>query len=362
MTSDPNSIVIVGGGPVGLYLSIYLKTLSPNLSVSVIEKNSWPKDKVCGQGLLPKGVSCLEDIGIKNLGLSLEGIQIHFKEREFLLKAGSKFRGIKRCDLSNELYLKARSMGVTLLESSLVRSVDLHSKKIKISQDQRIREISYHQLIAADGVNSSMRRLLGVLNKSSLKRFGAREHFVVEKDLGRVHVFYHEQIECYLTPVSKDQVEFCFLWHQENANHKEFLKNKESLYQLFEHEFLKLGLGMNSRRSLLDFKVLGPLSRSPVLRKEGVYFVGDACQFKDGITGEGVSLGLSQARSLARHLTGSRSLLSYLFLNLLNIFIYRLGCEFMLFFSYNYSRTNLLGELFFSKISMLYTYLKRQFS
>lgn len=189
MTSVPNSIVIVGGGPVGLYLSIYLKTLSPALDVCVIEKNSWPKDKVCGQGLLPSGVLCLEEIGIKNVGLFLEGIQIHFKERMFLLRPGTKFKGMKRTDLSNELYLKAKSVGVSLLESSLVKSLDFDSKKIKIIQDSMTKEISYHQLVAADGINSSIRRLLGVKNRSSLKRFGAREHFIVQKEIRRVHVF-----------------------------------------------------------------------------------------------------------------------------------------------------------------------------
>lgn len=362
MTSVPNSIVIVGGGPVGLYLSIYLKTLSPALDVCVIEKNSWPKDKVCGQGLLPSGVLCLEEIGIKNVGLFLEGIQIHFKERMFLLKPGTKFKGMKRTDLSNELYLKAKSVGVRLLESSLVKSLDFDSKKIKIIQDSMTKEISYHQLVAADGINSSIRRLLGVKNRSSLKRFGAREHFIVQKEIRRVHVFYHQHIECYLTPISNDQVEFCFLWHQENVGHKKFLKSKDSLYQLFEHEFFNLGLGLNSRKSLSDFRVIGPLSRSPILKKDGIYFVGDACQFKDGITGEGVSLGLSQARSLAIHLTGGRSWLGYLFLSSLNIFIYRLGCEFMLFFSFYYGRTGQLGEFLITKISKLYNCLKRSIS
>ena len=55
-------VAIVGGGPSGAAAAHYLATKGH--SVLVCEKKSFPREKTCGDGLTPRSVKQLEDMGL----------------------------------------------------------------------------------------------------------------------------------------------------------------------------------------------------------------------------------------------------------------------------------------------------------
>src|SRR6476469_2494102 len=55
-------VLIVGAGPSGSSAAYWLATAG--LDVAVLEKSSFPREKVCGDGLTPRGTRALVDMGI----------------------------------------------------------------------------------------------------------------------------------------------------------------------------------------------------------------------------------------------------------------------------------------------------------
>ena len=56
------NVVIAGGGLAGTAAAIQLGRLG--ISTELFERGSFPKEKVCGEGLMPAGVAALERLGL----------------------------------------------------------------------------------------------------------------------------------------------------------------------------------------------------------------------------------------------------------------------------------------------------------
>ena len=60
--ADSADVIVVGGGPAGSAVAYYLA--SAGLDVMVLEKTSYPREKVCGDGLTPRAVKALTAMGV----------------------------------------------------------------------------------------------------------------------------------------------------------------------------------------------------------------------------------------------------------------------------------------------------------
>src|SRR3984957_13434191 len=54
--------IVVGAGPAGSSAAYWLATAG--LDVALVEKSTFPREKVCGDGLTPRGTRALVDMGI----------------------------------------------------------------------------------------------------------------------------------------------------------------------------------------------------------------------------------------------------------------------------------------------------------
>src|SRR5713101_4431980 len=72
-------LLIAGAGIAGSALAIHLARRGH--SVVLLERSRFPREKPCGEGLMPAGVAALERLGIDTAGLGAEfyGIRYHYR-------------------------------------------------------------------------------------------------------------------------------------------------------------------------------------------------------------------------------------------------------------------------------------------
>ena len=173
MTSQMESdVVVVGAGPGGSATAAHLARRG--LHVTLLEKATFPRDKVCGDGLTPRAVKQLIRLGIdvsEEAGWKhTEGLRIHGgRIAPFVLPwpelADYPNFGMvcRRTVLDERLARHAESQGVTLVEGANVTDPILDpSGRIRGVRTSDGTEYSAPVVVAADGNSSRLGLAMGL--------------------------------------------------------------------------------------------------------------------------------------------------------------------------------------------------------
>lgn len=271
-------LCVAGGGPVGLATALY--AARAGLEVVVREPRPGPVDKACGEGLMPAAVADLAALGVDPVGHRISGIAYLDARRrvETDFKHGEG-RGVRRTVLHSALHDAVVMAGVKI-ETRPVDKVENRGDHVLVDGDRAA------YLVAADGLHSPVRRRLGLdLPEGKHRRFGLRSHVAVAPWTSYVEVHWAKDSEAYVTPVGDDLVGVAVLTD----------RSRPFPRLLAEHPRLAQRLaGVEWQR----VRGAGPLRQRSKRRTEGrVLLVGDAAGYVDALTGEGVALGLAQARA-----------------------------------------------------------------
>lgn len=200
--------------------------------------------------------------------------------------------GVRRTALRAALARAARDAGVQLRDGCAVRAHEIGSDVVTLATDAG--EVTARFLVAADGLHSPLRRALGLgQDVHGARRFGLRRHFAMTPWAPRVEVHLSDGVEAYVTPSGAHRVGVAFLW-EDGA----ILGVPD-----FDHFLSRFPLLVARLAGAApDSRVMGagPLRQQVTARTaHRAALVGDAAGYVDAITGEGLSLGFEQARSLA---------------------------------------------------------------
>ncbi|HBM56707.1 MAG TPA: FAD-dependent oxidoreductase [Acidimicrobiaceae bacterium] len=180
MTAHLHDLLVVGGGPAGAATAYW--AARSGLDVVVVEKKAFPRDKTCGDGLTPRGVHQLVEMGLAD---SLEPfhrfgglrtiahgrtIEMSWPDHPVYPDYGYV---VRRCDLDTIVAEHAVSAGATLLQSTeALRPVEgeggridgavvVHKDGIRTTEGDAESTILARHVVVADGANSRFGRELG---------------------------------------------------------------------------------------------------------------------------------------------------------------------------------------------------------
>jgi flavin-dependent dehydrogenase len=290
------SVLIIGGGLAGLASAIHLSKLG--LAVILIEKNEYPKHKVCGEYISNEVLPYLNwlDVKIQDLNPSnINKLQFSSVKGETIdcnLPLGGF--GISRYALDEFLCEKAKSNGCTIIQDN-VENVAFENDEFTVTTSHNT-ELKSKIVIGAFGKRSTMDLKL---NRSFMQKkspwLAVKAHYLgnFPNDLVGLHNF--EGGYCGVSKVEDNRINICYI-----TNYEAFkpFKNVEDFQQevVCKNPHLKV---IFENASLLFEK---PLTISQICfdKKEAIenhiLMIGDTAGLIHPLCGNGMAMAIHSAK------------------------------------------------------------------
>jgi flavin-dependent dehydrogenase len=280
-------VFVIGGGPAGLAAAIAAR--QKGFAVTVADGSEPPIDKPCGEGLMPDATAALRSLGVHltaSEGCALRGIKFldaHSSVTSvFPMGAGV---GVRRTILHAKMLERAAALGVNFLWRTPVVGISGHGIQLAGGGSAKARWI-----VGADGGQSRVRRWAGLDgSKRHDSRFACRAHFSVAPWLDVVEIYWADNAQAYVTPVSATEV--CVVIACEDC--KVELRSALRQFPELQKKLSTVPLSRPHRGAITTMRRLSKVCSG------NVALIGDASGSVDAITGEGLSLSFQQASALA---------------------------------------------------------------
>ncbi len=196
-------VAVVGGGPAGAAAGIALARAGRD--VVLVDKATFPRDKICGDGLTAGALRLLEDLGLDPATVpswhrvdDVVVVSPSGREATFPLPrgAGTYAAVARRTELDAALLDVARAAGVRVLEGHAVTGAAEGEDRVALDVEG-VGTVQVRYVVAADGMWSPVRKLLGVATPGYLGEWHAfRQYFTdvgprAAKDL---HVWFEPDL------------------------------------------------------------------------------------------------------------------------------------------------------------------------
>ncbi len=271
-------VAIVGAGPAGSSCAAFCALAG--LRTVVLEREKFPREKVCGDCLNPSCWPVLGRLGIAERvrqlshGIldSVEFIAIGGRKIIVDLPSGEESEiAVKRSLFDMLLMSRARELGTQVYEETTVTA--LTSSGGWIIQTARGPTFAARTLVGADGRNSTVARLCNWLPRPARERVALQAHIALPAGFGnRVVLQFLPEGYSGQAPVNRNELNLCLV------------SNPSKLPALRHWAEKQFGLQPNHQ-----WHTITPLTRAALApAREKLFLVGDAARVVEPFTGEGI--------------------------------------------------------------------------
>ncbi len=159
-------MAIVGGGPAGAATALFLCHLAPALRdrIVLIDKATFPRDKICAGAIGARADRLLETIGvhIPVPSVATAGLQVSARCGTLTARLPGRpiARVVRRIDYDAALLDQVREQGVEVRDGVALEALERRATGVELSTTKGA--LSARAVVGADGVGSTVRRSIGL--------------------------------------------------------------------------------------------------------------------------------------------------------------------------------------------------------
>jgi menaquinone-9 beta-reductase len=317
-------VVIAGAGPAGSSTAYYLAR--QGVSVLVLDKAEFPREKICGDGIAPRAVRNLYRMGLQE---RLDGQFNKFHGFRFagagrsmvetMIPPTPRFPDhgyiIRRIDLDRILLDYARENGAAIWQNCKVAGPIVEGGRVvgvSAVRDGKPVEVRAPVTVGADGPHSTLGKKMDLLvNDPLYLGISIRQYFEGVENIGDYLEVYPDKAVSpgsgWVFPVSRDGIANvgvgAMLYHMQ--------RDKIDLFKFFDtliNDTPFVAPKMRNARPISPLR--GALLRVGLggskVECPGMILVGDAASMTNPVSGEGITYALETGEMAARHILDSR--------------------------------------------------------
>jgi flavin-dependent dehydrogenase len=285
-------VAIVGSGPAGASCAAFCA--SAGLQTLLLEREVFPREKVCGDCLNPacgpilRRLQLVERVRTLPHGVldRVDFLAISGRMLTVTLPAGDEAEiAVKRSLFDQLIMRRARELGATISEGSTVTALTAPGAARR-NWAITIAGATYESrtLVAADGRNSTVARLCNLLSRGAKERIALQTHLPLPHDFGnRVVLEFRPEGYSGQAPVGTDELNLCLV---------SVPRKMPALRNWAEARF-----GISREH---PWRTITPLRRAPIAAAHrSLFLVGDAARVVEPFTGEGIYYALASGELAA---------------------------------------------------------------
>jgi len=312
-------VVIVGAGPSGSTTAYYLA--KQGFNVLLLDKFNFPRDKTCGDGLTPRALHILDDMGLLDTlfqvgyrSYKLELISTKGVAASALLPKKENMCDyllvVPRLILDNIILERALTSGAHFQAPIRVTGIEQENNSILVKGEQGAKTITFRarMVVYATGANTKLLLTTGLLKKIPQMVLAVRTYYDgLTSTLDAVQCrFDNIPLPGYgwIFPVSATSINVGVGFFRIGMASRWLPKTAHGAFEAFIQSPPLQSLLDGSRQTgpIKGFPIRVDFARSPTYG-ERTMIIGEAAGLVNPITGEGIDYGMESGKLAAEHLT-----------------------------------------------------------